>query len=416
MEEICDIHGKICSFLWEVKEGSTALQISRNVGFKTSKKVNPALYALEKTGELKRDGTAPPLWRLSPQKRRAMGGEKEGGEVLHKPPSPIPQEGASVDPASILQILHGVGLEKGGVPCFRIARELGVPKKAANQGLYCLLREGKVWKSEGPPLLWSLPALGSRGSENEAPKTRPGKEDLLRGSGEILGSRFDGSDDTQEGSAAPQPLSKPQDLIAGAPGPTGKPAQSPSLSSSFQRLALGEGSVCSAGEVLEALEALGPGQTALQVARKLGATKKVVNHQLYCLEKQGAMSKNGETPPRWSLATEPRKRVTEPGEGEGERRGGAQEDEAGEGMEESLEASRKPEQHQEAERHDSRVLQLFTAQERERERGRRQRGSPESWNQEEERGREEEKEEGSDDDVVVEEIIEEGADDTKQGD
>ncbi|MGH0188711.1 UNVERIFIED_CONTAM: hypothetical protein FKN15_031139 [Acipenser sinensis] len=364
MEEICDIPGKICSFLWEVKEGSTALQISRNVGFKTSKQVNPALYALEKTGELKRDGTAPPLWRLSPQKRRAMGGEKKGGEageVLHKPPSPspapsapIPQEGASVDPVSILQILQGVGLEKGGVPCFRIARELGVPKKAANQGLYCLLREGKVRKSEGPPLLWSLPALGSRGSENEAPKTRPGKEDLLRGSGEILGSRFDGSDDTQEGSAAPQPLSKPQDLIAGAPGPTGKPAQSPSLSSSFQRLALGEGSVCSAGEVLEALEALGPG--------------------------------------------------------------GAQEDEAGEGMEESLEASRKPEQPQEAELHDSRVLQLFTAQRRGRERERRQRGSPESWNQEEERGREEEKEKGSDDDVVVEEIIEEGADDTKQGD
>ncbi|KAK6467119.1 double-stranded RNA-specific adenosine deaminase [Huso huso] len=303
---------------------------------------------------------------------------------------------------------RGSDLKKVGSPVPE-SPGAGGPKKSANQGLYRLLREGKVWKSEGPPLLWSLPALGSRGSENEAPKTRPGKEDLLRGSGEILGSRFDRSDDTQEGSAAPQPLSKPQELIAGAPGPTGKPAQSPSLSSSFQRLALGEGSVCSAGEVLEALEALGPGQTALQVARKLGATKKVANHQLYCLEKQGAVSKNGETPPRWSLATEP-------GEGEGERRGGAQEDEAGEGMEESLEASRKPEQPQEAELHDSRVLQLFSAQERERERGRRQRGSPESWNLEEERGREEEKEESSDDDVVVEEIIEEGADDTKQGD
>ncbi|XP_030604924.1 double-stranded RNA-specific adenosine deaminase isoform X2 [Archocentrus centrarchus] len=52
---------------------ATALNIAKNVGLKTAKQVNPTLYALEKQGEVIKNGEVnPPTWELSTHRRARM--------------------------------------------------------------------------------------------------------------------------------------------------------------------------------------------------------------------------------------------------------------------------------------------------------------------------------------------------------
>lgn len=52
---------------------ATALAIAKNLGFRTAKQVNPTLYALEKQGEVIKNGEVnPPTWELSTRRRERM--------------------------------------------------------------------------------------------------------------------------------------------------------------------------------------------------------------------------------------------------------------------------------------------------------------------------------------------------------
>ncbi|KAM3613738.1 uncharacterized protein V6R79_004512 [Siganus canaliculatus] len=52
---------------------ATALVIAKNLGFRTAKQVNPTLYALEKQGEIVKNGeVTPPTWELSTHRRQRM--------------------------------------------------------------------------------------------------------------------------------------------------------------------------------------------------------------------------------------------------------------------------------------------------------------------------------------------------------
>uniref|UniRef100_A0A671WK89 Adenosine deaminase RNA specific n=1 Tax=Sparus aurata TaxID=8175 RepID=A0A671WK89_SPAAU len=52
---------------------ATALSIAKNIGLRTTKQVNPTLYALEKQGEIIKNGEVnPPTWELSSRRRERM--------------------------------------------------------------------------------------------------------------------------------------------------------------------------------------------------------------------------------------------------------------------------------------------------------------------------------------------------------
>lgn len=52
---------------------ATALSIAKNIGLRTTKQVNPTLYALEKQGEIIKNGEVnPPTWELSSHRRERM--------------------------------------------------------------------------------------------------------------------------------------------------------------------------------------------------------------------------------------------------------------------------------------------------------------------------------------------------------
>ncbi|XP_069041340.1 double-stranded RNA-specific adenosine deaminase isoform X2 [Lepisosteus oculatus] len=68
-----DTRERICQYLYEAGPAS-ALGISKHLGFRTAKQVNPSLYAMEQQGDVTRhsDG-AQPVWDLSARKRERMG-------------------------------------------------------------------------------------------------------------------------------------------------------------------------------------------------------------------------------------------------------------------------------------------------------------------------------------------------------
>ncbi|KAM9852095.1 double-stranded RNA-specific adenosine deaminase [Aulostomus maculatus] len=82
----------------------TSLVIAKNLGLRSSKQVNPTLYALEKQGEvIKNSEVNPPTWELSAHRRERM-------ERSLKATQSIPAEGSRMDESS--------GNEKAGGPTF----------------------------------------------------------------------------------------------------------------------------------------------------------------------------------------------------------------------------------------------------------------------------------------------------------
>ncbi|XP_073341190.1 double-stranded RNA-specific adenosine deaminase isoform X3 [Pagrus major] len=62
----------VLQYLLRTQE-ATALSIAKNLGLRTAKQVNPTLYALEKQGEVTKNGEVnPPTWELSTRRRERM--------------------------------------------------------------------------------------------------------------------------------------------------------------------------------------------------------------------------------------------------------------------------------------------------------------------------------------------------------
>ncbi|MBN3317647.1 DSRAD deaminase, partial [Atractosteus spatula] len=111
-----DTRERICQYLYESGPAS-ALGISKHLGFRTAKQVNPSLYAMEQQGDVAHQGGAThPVWDLSDRKRERMGrhrrvaqeaGVGNGGQPEVKP------EPASSAPAAPLSRV-GYPVEENG--------------------------------------------------------------------------------------------------------------------------------------------------------------------------------------------------------------------------------------------------------------------------------------------------------------
>ncbi|XP_069040950.1 uncharacterized protein [Lepisosteus oculatus] len=265
-----DVGGRVCAFLRTGAQGGerghAAGEIAAALGGPPVGDVNRALYELERGGAVRRTRTEPPLWSLA-------GSEPEPRATTGASPEPGPP-----DPQSVLKVLLSAG-PGGGLPAHRIARELGVSRKSANQQLYSLLRGGQVDKTEGPPVLWRLPSQ-TQGEGAEGPRTaapcRPG----------VHTAATNGRDSG--------PVPRPQ--------PAG-PGEAHALAASFQHLALGEGTRREPQDVLGVLEGLPSGTTApaALIARKLGVPKKTANQHLYRLLREGRVRMEQGTPPKWGV-------------------------------------------------------------------------------------------------------------------
>ncbi|KAM4600718.1 double-stranded RNA-specific adenosine deaminase isoform 1-T2 [Polymixia lowei] len=108
---MADQKDQVLQYLLESGE-ATALVIAKNLGLRNAKKVNPTLYALEKQGEVTKNGeVTPPTWELSNRRRERMErslkasqstsaegsqmeegatGEQEGGRSVFLPSPPLP--------------------------------------------------------------------------------------------------------------------------------------------------------------------------------------------------------------------------------------------------------------------------------------------------------------------------------------
>ncbi|KAM3873305.1 double-stranded RNA-specific adenosine deaminase [Diretmus argenteus] len=76
---------------------ANALAIAKNLGLKSAKQVNPVLYALEKLGEVTKNGTVnPPTWELSNHRRERMERSLKAAKVTPAEGSQM-EEGASAD-------------------------------------------------------------------------------------------------------------------------------------------------------------------------------------------------------------------------------------------------------------------------------------------------------------------------------
>ncbi|XP_077177926.1 double-stranded RNA-specific adenosine deaminase isoform X2 [Paroedura picta] len=95
---MAEVKERICNYLFGVPE-STALNLAKNIGFSRAKDVNATLYTLEKTGDVRKENSAPPKWSLTDHKRRRMQLKLKAGEVQEMAsllPDPAPEAPAPV--------------------------------------------------------------------------------------------------------------------------------------------------------------------------------------------------------------------------------------------------------------------------------------------------------------------------------
>ncbi|KAM9002759.1 double-stranded RNA-specific adenosine deaminase isoform X2 [Sarcophilus harrisii] len=66
-----EVKEKICAYLYDVPD-SSALNLAKNIGLAKARDVNTLLFDLERQGDVRREGFAPPKWSLTVKKRERM--------------------------------------------------------------------------------------------------------------------------------------------------------------------------------------------------------------------------------------------------------------------------------------------------------------------------------------------------------
>ncbi|KAM9558412.1 protein kinase containing Z-DNA binding domains isoform 1-T1 [Salvelinus alpinus] len=131
---------RICTFLKEKKQGSTALQIAKAVGLKKAKDVNSVLYALNKAGLLYVTPDIPPVWSVE-----KPGAASVSVSVPESDRVPSPSETPGITEEELRRVLMSKS-DGRGMSVQQIARELGQSRKLVNKHLYDLQSSGKAEK------------------------------------------------------------------------------------------------------------------------------------------------------------------------------------------------------------------------------------------------------------------------------
>uniref|UniRef100_A0A673TDF2 Double-stranded RNA-specific adenosine deaminase n=1 Tax=Suricata suricatta TaxID=37032 RepID=A0A673TDF2_SURSU len=94
--DMAEIREKVCDYLLHACSAS-ALNLAKNIGLSKARDVSAVLLDLERQGDVCRQGTTPPVWRLTDRKRERMQTKGDPGGVPPEPtaanPVPVPDPG-----------------------------------------------------------------------------------------------------------------------------------------------------------------------------------------------------------------------------------------------------------------------------------------------------------------------------------
>ncbi|XP_051779202.1 double-stranded RNA-specific adenosine deaminase isoform X3 [Erpetoichthys calabaricus] len=163
-----DIKEKICEYLFNAGK-STALSISKNLGFKTAKQVNSTLIELENQGDLNRDQAKSNTWDLTNKKRERMNRHKKAADVHGQQISAVATGQVHFESSDVLDCQSAIDsstdvgngqlvAESSGIPALEFntsaSSTLATPQTAV-----CNSMEDGQWASDDiPPYLNAITA------------------------------------------------------------------------------------------------------------------------------------------------------------------------------------------------------------------------------------------------------------------
>uniref|UniRef100_A0A4W5NP41 Z-binding domain-containing protein n=1 Tax=Hucho hucho TaxID=62062 RepID=A0A4W5NP41_9TELE len=276
-----DLKERICTFLKEKEQGSTALQIAKAVGLKKAKDVNSVLYTLNRAGLLYATSDKPPVWSVE-----KPGAASVSVSVPESDRVPSPSETPGITVEELRRVLTSKS-DGRGMSAQQISRELGHSRKLVTmscdnqQGDQLDLKERictflKV-KKQGSTALQIAKAVGL----NKAKDVNSVLYTLNR-----AGLLYATSDkppvwSVEKPGAASVSVSVPEsDRVP-------SPSETPGITVEELRRVLMSKSD-------------GRGMSAQQIARELGQSRKFVNKHLYDLQSSGKAEKLGEKVWKWN--------------------------------------------------------------------------------------------------------------------
>ncbi|XP_039619446.1 double-stranded RNA-specific adenosine deaminase [Polypterus senegalus] len=163
-----DIKEKICEYLFNAGK-STALSISKNLGFRTAKQVNSTLIELENQGDLDRDQTKSNTWDLTDKKRERMNRHKKAADVHGQQISAVATGQVHFESSDILDCQSAIDSSTDVGNGQLVAESSGLPALESNtsasstlatpQTAVCNSMEDGQWASDDiPPYLNAITA------------------------------------------------------------------------------------------------------------------------------------------------------------------------------------------------------------------------------------------------------------------
>ncbi|XP_036778222.2 double-stranded RNA-specific adenosine deaminase isoform X4 [Manis pentadactyla] len=95
--DMAEIKEKICDYLFKVIN-SSALNLAKNIGLTKARDVNAVLIALERQGDVYRQGTTPPIWYLTDKKRERLQIKRNTHSVSETTTAALPETKRNAEP------------------------------------------------------------------------------------------------------------------------------------------------------------------------------------------------------------------------------------------------------------------------------------------------------------------------------
>ncbi|XP_073078129.1 double-stranded RNA-specific adenosine deaminase isoform X5 [Manis javanica] len=95
--DMAEIKEKICDYLFKVIN-SSALNLAKNIGLTKARDVNAVLIALERQGDVYRQGTTPPIWYLTDKKRERLQIKRNTHSVSETTTAALPETKRNTEP------------------------------------------------------------------------------------------------------------------------------------------------------------------------------------------------------------------------------------------------------------------------------------------------------------------------------
>ncbi|XP_060057464.1 double-stranded RNA-specific adenosine deaminase isoform X5 [Erinaceus europaeus] len=95
--DMAEIKEKICDYLFNASNAS-ALNLAKSIGLSKARDVSTVLIDLERQGDVRRQGTTPPIWYLTDKKRERIQVKRSSGQAQEAAPATACQPMGSAEP------------------------------------------------------------------------------------------------------------------------------------------------------------------------------------------------------------------------------------------------------------------------------------------------------------------------------